>query len=173
MIKSRCIQLRVWRDSDLAFLTDLRNDVALQAKLLARARGSKEDQVRQWLARFASDAGNMLFIIASLENDDPLGYLQINGIDDVSRSAELGICLGPQAQGRGYGGEAIQLVGEYLRRIWNMRKLSVKVSANNPRALRCYEKKGFQRCGLQKQHVFMEGEWHDVVLMEKFLAAVD
>jgi hypothetical protein len=57
------IGLRPWRDVDVATLRDLRNDVELQAMLLARARGSDDAAVREWLGR-RSSGGSVLLVVA-------------------------------------------------------------------------------------------------------------
>lgn len=168
MIEGHKIRLRVWREDDLPILTALRNDVDLQAQLLARVRGSNAEQVLNWLA---DRAGRLLFVISDRSSDVALGYLQVAEMDMVDRNAVLGICLAPDARGRGLGGEAINLLCDYLRNIWGMRKLCLRVRADNTTALRCYEKVSFECCGLLKQHFFLEGRWYDVVLMERILGA--
>lgn len=170
MLEGANFRLRPWRDEDLPVLTTLRNDVALQAQLLARARGSRPEQVREWLLSRSGQADHMLFIIAEREDDQTQGFIQISDLDPVNGHADLGICLLGQARGRGLGGQAIVLLANYLRDQWRLNKLSLRVRADNAAALRCYEKSGFERCGLLRQHVFIEGRWHDVILMERFLA---
>jgi RimJ/RimL family protein N-acetyltransferase len=39
------------------------------------------------------------------------------------------------------------------------------VLAHNQRAIRCYEKCGFKREGLLRQESFVDGVYHDVLLM--------
>lgn len=162
-------RLRHWRDADLPLLQQWRNDVPLQAQLLARARGSDEAAVRRWLAERAAPPRSLLFVIADADADVAIGYLQVVDIDAEDRRGELGICLGPQDQGRGRGTAALQVAMELLRREHGLRKINLRVRSDNERALRCYERLGFQRCGVWRQHVFVEGAWRDVVLMERFL----
>lgn len=169
MLKSATISLRPWQDADLPILTELRNDVALQAQLLARARGSRPEQVREWLQGRSRQDDRMLFIIADHQDDLAQGFIQLNDLDLIDRHAELGICLSAQARGRGLGGQAIALLADYLRDQWRLHKLCLRVRADNAAALRCYEKAGFVRCGLLRRHVFIEGRWQDVILMEYFL----
>ena len=40
MIDGMVVRLRGWQESDLEVITEMRNDLALQAQLLARTRGS-------------------------------------------------------------------------------------------------------------------------------------
>ena len=163
------IKLRPWRDEDLLFLTSIRNDVVLQAGLMSRARGSRKEQVIEWLQGHRDNLNSMMFIISERECDQPRGYIQINDLNLLDAHAEMGICLIEEAQGKGLGGQAIKLIAMYLRDHWRVRKLILRVGAKNAAALKCYEKAGFERCGLLKQHVFISGEWQDLVLMEYFL----
>lgn len=167
------IQLRPWQESDIPDLMRLRNDVALQAKLLARARGSDVQQVRKWLQERSTGIDRAFFVIAGLVDGAPLGYLQFAGMDPIDRNAELGICLAPEAQGQGIGGAALKLAIACLRETLAMRKLSLRVQADNAPAIRCYLGAGFTQCGMLRDHVFIEGAWRDVLLMELFLAPGD
>lgn len=168
MIEGQFIRLRVWREDDLPSLTALRNDFALQSQLMARARGSNAEQVLTWLK---DRTDRLFFVIADRGSDAALGYLQIADLGVVDRHADLGICLARRARGSGLGGEAINLVCDYLVNTWDLRKLCLRVRADNAAALRCYEKAGFEHCGVLRQHVCFDGRWLDVVMMERFLAS--
>lgn len=169
MIDGTAIRLRGWQESDLTLLTEMRNDLALQAQLLARVRGSNAGQVRQWLQERTADPQGLLLIVANRGDDKALGYLHLSEVGGIDRRAELGICLHAQAQGRGVGSEALTLVQPYLREVWALRKLSLRVRKDNSRAIACYERLGFEHCGLLREHVYADGAFRDVVLMECFL----
>ena len=170
MIETAQLRLRAWRSDDLPALTRLRNDVALQAQLLARVRGNSSAQVQQWLQDRSAAAGSVLWILADRHTDQALGFVQFSGIDGVDRRAELGICLLPEAQGGGRGREALAAALPYLQSNWDLHKVSLKVRHDNAGAIRCYEHLGFERCGLLREDVFLEGRWLDIVLMEKHLS---
>lgn len=169
MIEGRAIRLRVWQEDDLPVLTLLRNDVALQAQLLARVRGSRVEQVRNWLQDHSSGSDKLIFIIADRETDATLGFIKITELDLVNRRAELGICLIREAQGRGAGSESVRLICTHLRDMWSLRKISLKVRADNDIAIRCYHRTGFETCGLLRQHIYIDGAWQDIMLMDFFL----
>ncbi len=169
MLSGQKIKLRAWCEDDLPELAKLRNDVELQASLMARVRGSTIEQVRGWLAEKSRSEDSLFFVIADARNDEASGFLQFTGFDRIDRHAELGICLAPAAQGKGLGGEALELVFPYLRRVWGMRKLVLRVRSDNLAAIGLYEKKGFEKCGTLHRAFLFNDRWHDVVLMEKFL----
>jgi diamine N-acetyltransferase len=169
VIVGQSVVLRGWREADLSVLCELRNDVELQAQLIARPRGSDRPQVRQWLRVRGADEHGLLLVIADREDDRALGYLQLQGMTGIDRRAELGICLHRTAQGRGTGTESLQLLEPYLRDVWAIRKIFLQVRADNNRAISCYERVGYERCGLLREHVFADGAYRDVVLMERWL----
>lgn len=170
MISSANIVLRPWKEADIALLTTLRNDVELQKQLLSRPRGSQENDVRAWAAARSGSQDQLFFVIALKDDDSAAGYLQFSGINPVDRKAELGICLAPARQKHGMGREAIELAAAHLHQTWNIRKLHLRVVSTNTGAIRCYLACGFAECGRYKEDVFLDGAFHDVVLMERFLS---
>ena len=169
MIVGHGVRLRGWREADLGILCELRNNVELQSQLLARVRGSDESQVQQWLTVRSTDEQGLLLVIANQADDRALGYIQLRDMNGIDRRAELGICLHPTAQGRGIGSESLRILLPYLRDVWGVRKIILRVRGDNARAIACYERAGFDRCGLMREHVFADGAYRDVVLMERFL----
>lgn len=172
MIEGNGIRLRAWQDNDLPVLTLLRNDVVIQGQLLTRPRGSSLEQVRNWLMDRSVQGDKLFFIVADKDRDVTLGFVQINDLEAFDRRAELGICLVREAQGRGIGSESLRLICSYLRKTLGLRKISLKVRVDNEAAISCYRKAGFDMCGLLREHIFIDGSWKDIVLMEKFLEPI-
>ena len=162
------IRLRPWRDADVATLRELRNDVALQAMLLARARGSDDAMVREWLGRRGSGA-SLLLVVAEAGGDLAIGWVQAVDIDRDDRRADIGICLAPAHQGKGLGTEAMRAFMEHLDANEGIGKVTLRVRADNDRAVACYRRLGFRECGTLRAHARFDGRWIDVVLMEAFL----
>jgi RimJ/RimL family protein N-acetyltransferase len=65
-------------------------------------------------------------------------------IDAAKKEATLRITIGhPEAVGKGYGSEAVQLLVRYAFETAKWKKLHLKVLKDNARAIRSYEKSGF------------------------------
>ena len=169
MIQGSTVILREWRVEDLSMLTGLRNDVALQGQLLARPRGSSADHVKQWLAEKARDPSSSLLIIATIDESEAIGYVQLSGLGGFDRNAELGICIRQGDRGRGRGLESINLICDFARSTWAVRKMLLRVRADNDPAIACYAKAGFQKCALLRAHAYLEGSYRDIVMMERLL----
>lgn len=168
MLEGENLLLRPWVDKDLPALTQLRNDVQLQGQLLARPRGSNQEQVKDWLQGFSQDSQS-IFLVITDKADHVAGFIQVKHLDVLNRRAEMGIGITQGYTSKGLGSEAIGLLGQYLKDAWNLRKLILQVRSDNLLAIGAYKKCGFQICGVWREHVFIEGQWRDVTMMELFL----
>jgi RimJ/RimL family protein N-acetyltransferase len=67
--------------------------------------------------------------------------------------------------GKGYGSEAMRLMLDYGFGILNLHRIELDVFAFNERAIRAYEKLGFQKEGIKRDCLFYEYEYHDAIIM--------
>jgi RimJ/RimL family protein N-acetyltransferase len=165
------VLLRGWREDDIPALLKLRNDWDLQEQLMTQPRPNSDDTVRQWLARRSAGPENVFFVVADVPTNEVAGYLQYTNIDTLNGTGDFGICIAPAFHGRGHAPAAMNLAERYLKEVFNARKVVLRVFADNARAIRLYEKQGFQKCGLLRRQFLREGVFQDVVIMEKFLDA--
>ena len=87
-------------------------------------------------------------------------------IDWRNRSAEFGIFIGDTAYwDQGYGTEVVRLILQHGFFTLNLHRIFLRVFADNPRAIRVYEKVGFVHEGRQRQAVYWNGKYQDVLLM--------
>jgi diamine N-acetyltransferase len=138
-------------------------------QLMTLPRGSSSQRVDEWLAKWSTDSNSLFLIIADKEQDRAVGYVQLKDMDFVHGHGELGICLEEPAQGRGYAAEALRLLEEHARCIFNIRKIVLRVLASHGRAIRFYEKMGYTAVGTLKEHFYQKRAYHDVLIMEKLL----
>lgn len=169
MISGNKTVLRAPIKADTEFLLGMRNDIETQMLTMALPRANSAARVTKWLTTMLDDPRTVFFMIAARSSGKALGYLQIKNMDFVHGHGELGICLAPVAQGRGYAREALELVETYLRDVFGLRKIMLQVMSSNSRALKLYLSLGYVVVGNQKEHFYQRGVYHDVTLMEKFL----
>lgn len=97
------------------------------------------------------------------------GIAQLTGIDAIHRHAELGIFLGnTEARGQGLGKRAIAALLEYGFQDLNLRRVFLRVTADNTAAIKLYKSEGFVEEGCLKQHYFQDGDYFDVLLFALF-----
>ncbi|MCL6604166.1 MAG: GNAT family N-acetyltransferase [Paenibacillus sp.] len=106
------------------------------------------------------------FMIVVKDTDELVGEVVLNEIDSINRSANIRIGIqGTQHRGKGYGTEAMIHMLRYGFDILNLHRIHLGVYVFNPRAIHVYEKLGFQREGLERDSLYLDGEFHDMVLM--------
>lgn len=67
--------------------------------------------------------------------------------------------------GSGYGFEAVNVLLTYAFLEQNIHRISLNVFAFNERAIRLYERIGFQQEGRSREAIFRDGRYHDIIQM--------
>jgi RimJ/RimL family protein N-acetyltransferase len=168
MLDGAEVSLRAPRDDDWQHLTDMRNDLELQQALMALPRPNTSERTKEWVNRLIAE-GSAFFVIADRDGGAFQGFVQLTRIAQVHGHGEVGIALLPGARGKGHGPEALDLLADYARSTFNLRKFVLQVLAGNEAAIRAYERAGFRTVGTLRQHVYSGGAHHDVVVMERLL----
>lgn len=159
------IYLRPLEPSDAAAVTPWFNDPDTRRTILwhrPMTVAGEEDFLRK-LAQSETD----VVLGISLKADDRLiGVTGLHKIDFRDRHAEFGINLGDAAErGKGYGTEATRLIVGYAFETLNLNRVELRVYENNERAIRAYQRVGFQREGVLRRSVHREGRWMDTYVM--------
>jgi RimJ/RimL family protein N-acetyltransferase len=95
-----------------------------------------------------------------------IGNCGVFGIELTHRSAELGIMIGDKSEwNKGYGAEAMTLLLRHCFETLNLNRAFLRVYEDNVRAVRSYEKAGFILEGRQRQAVYKNGKYEDVLFM--------
>ena len=169
MLSGHKIVLRGWRESDVEALLELRNDEALQSQLMTQPRPNSAERVRLWLKEKSDREDTVFFVIASRSDDAVLGYVQAINLNLLHRTGELGICLAPLAQRKGFGRDTLVTLERYLGTTFGLRKLILYVLADNIGAMALYRGCQYVEAGRFSRHFFSGGKYQDVVIMEKLL----
>jgi len=119
---------------------------------------------KEWLEKASSEKYN--FAIINKENDSLLGNISLMNINEINRTAELGIFIGDENfLSRGYGSESIMLLLDYAFKYVNLNNIMLKVYDFNKRAIKAYEKCGFKTFGVWKNCHYFNGEYSDEIFM--------
>jgi len=103
------------------------------------------EQERAWISSVLADRQQQAFVIAD-EHGRGIGTCSLRGIDETEGIAFLGIVIGEKTLwDRGYGTSAAKaLLGHAFGEL-GLREVRLSCHPDNDRALRCYEKAGFER----------------------------
>jgi RimJ/RimL family protein N-acetyltransferase len=163
------VRLRGVRDDDLPTLARWEMDPGRLITLSNWVAPPSEAAAKERIAkRSANDQDDLGFAIETL--DDPpvlVGriWLSAAGGRPKGRCAAVGIALGRQHIGRGYGTDAMRVIVGYGFREMGLHRIQLGVAAFNPAGIRAYEKAGFTEEGRLRESVLHDGRWYDDVLM--------
>ncbi|HLY09365.1 MAG TPA: GNAT family protein [Planctomycetota bacterium] len=142
-----------------AWMNDPQNHQYLQ-----RYRPLTLAEERSWLGTLHEKSEEHVFGIALREGERLIGCCGLHGVSLPHRWGELGILIGEkEAQGKGYGAEAIGLLLDYGFATLGLHRVALRVYANNERGIRCYEKCGFRREGALREARWWAGRWWDIL----------
>lgn len=176
MICGQTIALKPFESKHVDRTREWVNDPEL-ARLLDRAKPVSDMEHREWFLSLNDRTDCIFFAVETVNENQHLGNVWLANIDWRHRKAELRIVIGEAGySGRGIGTEAISLLCTYGFRRLNLHKIYAYVLAINPRALRAFEKSGFEIEGELIQDRFVDNHYTDVYLLavraEKIRAGV-
>ena len=108
-----------------------------------------------------------LFSIIKSENDELIGNIGLMKIDNIRRTATLGIMIGEDKnRNKGYGTESIKILLDYGFNYLNLNNIMLEVFSFNERAIKSYKKAGFKEIGRRRKSYFLNGKYHDEIYMD-------
>jgi aminoglycoside 6'-N-acetyltransferase len=121
------------------------------------------------VARWGEPSGFEGVVPFAIEFDgEVVGLIQYHEEDDpMYRHAGIDLFLAEEVQGQGLGTDAVRTMARYLVDERGHHRLTIDPAADNPAAIRAYEKVGFKRVGVMRRYERLPGgEWHDGLLMD-------
>lgn len=145
---------RWWEDS--YFLRNFSTDPAVPRN---------EDQLNRRFDPTTTSADTFLFVIRPLDGDDPIGLFELDGVSWTNRTTWFSIGIGEAAnRGRGYGSDATQTGLAFAFQELNLWRVCLSVFSYNQPAIAMYEKLGFVREGVYREHLERDGRRYDMYL---------
>ena len=106
------------------------------------------------------------FTIRALDGDKLIGELGLDVVDWSGRDAFVGLGIGEtEYWSKGYGTEAMNILLRFAFSEINLKRVTLTVFEYNPRAIRSYEKAGFQHEGRLRKILNKEGKRWDMLYM--------
>lgn len=94
-----------------------------------------------------------------------VGRCGLFAVDPLSRNGEVGIRLGPEHRGKGYGRDALRVLVTYAFGACNLRRVWLETLASNTAALRSYAAVGFVEEGRLREQAWIGDRYDDMVRM--------
>ncbi|WP_026677039.1 GNAT family N-acetyltransferase [Fictibacillus gelatini] len=124
----------------------------------------QENKIKEQLKEMEEDK-RYTFGIFLKENDRLIGDITLaQVVRKHVQSSILGYALDQQYNGKGLMTEAVRLVVKFAFEKLKLHRITAGVSPRNPGSARVLEKAGFQREGLARKNVKINGKWEDHIM---------
>ena len=124
-----------------------------------------EEQISRRFEVSQPNPENFLFAVRPVDSESIIGLLELDGVSWSNRTTFVSIGIGdPEHRGQGYGGEAMKLALGFAFGELNLHRVCLTVFSYNTAAISLYERLGFTREGVYREHLERDGRRHDMIL---------
>lgn len=155
------ITLRPLELNDMPLLNKIINDKEISDMVVGWSKPVTMEEQNTWFKNLVNDK-NIRYAIC--EKEAAIGTATIRNIDWKNRSAALDIKIDKNFTKKGYGCETITLLIEYCFNELNMNRIYVNILKHNKASEKLFAKCGFVNEGMQKEAVYKNGEYHDLLM---------
>jgi L-amino acid N-acyltransferase YncA len=162
--------MRPARAGDAERIAAIYNEGIEERVATFETRPRSDDEVREWLD------GSLPVIVAERDGE-VVGFARVSPYSDrcvYGGVGEHGVYVARAARGAGLGRALLEEVAAAAERA-GLYKLTARIFTTNRASLAVHRAAGFREVGVQWRHGRLDGEWRDVVLVERLLgdAAAD
>lgn len=151
------VTLRPLEREDLPFVRRNVNRPSVR-RPLERDAPANAERLSEWFERTSADDDSLALLVTAGET--PVGFVSLTVLNRTWGNASLSFWVTPDEQGNGYGTEAVELTAGYAFDQRRLHKLLAHVFAFNDASARLLERLGFEREGVHRREVYVDGEFH-------------
>lgn len=160
-LETRRVRLRIVRDEDLPFLYEL----LVSPSAGGRARFAGATPSPEQVARSMWDGVLVQFVVEGAGTREPLGLFVVSTPNFRDGYAYVSVVAMDEVHGTGLVAEGALVGANYAFTTWPFRKLYLEVAMPNYPAFRSGLDRFFVEEGRLRRHVFMAGEYHDMLIL--------
>lgn len=168
MLKGEKVLLRPIRRSDIDYFLKWFNDpevIQYVSMYLPMTEMAEEKYIEELGGARASTNATMVIEAIEADTTKPIGTSGLHGINNKDHNAGFGIAIGDKDYwSKGLGTAACRLLLNYGFEQLNLHRIGSSVISFNERSIRMHLSVGFKEEGRQREAMFKNGKYHDLVM---------
>lgn len=158
------VYLRVLEKTDIQTTQKWINDPSISDIMGYLPVLSLENQIN-WYDNLKNDNTRYIFAICRLSNNEHIGNVGLGKINYISRHSMLNIFIANNLnRSKGLGTEATNLILQFAFNRLNMNKVYLQTSERFIEANKMYQRIGFKKEGVLREHYYSNGNYEDKVI---------
>ena len=167
MIIGQKIYLREVNDSDIETILMIENDSENWT-----LSGNENSYSRKDIENYISGIKDLYtdrqfrWMICLNENDECIGSIDLFEYSFALNSAGVGITIDKKERKKGYAIEALKMLLSHSFNQLNLARLWASILDHNLQSQKLFEKASFIKIDEKKNHLLIDGEWHNEYIYE-------
>jgi len=163
-MKKKIIYLRILAETDIQNTTIWMNDPTISDIMGYLPVFTLNNQL-EWFRKIESNKTRYIFAICNNSDNKHIGNVGLGNIDYINRHCTFNIFIySKENRAKGIGTEATELALEFAFDKLNMNKVCLRTSERFVGAIELYQKIGFVKEGVMRQHYYSNGEYEDKIM---------
>ena len=164
ILKGKLVTLRPIEREDLDFVISLINDPDIEKSIVGWSWPVSKKDEEQWYASFRNSDSTVRYIIETEEGN--VGLTGLANIDWKNGSAKgAGIRIKPGIQSKGLATDAYMTMFRFAFNELRLHRINTSAFEDNNASLRFQEKCGCKREGVQREAIYKNGEYKNLVTL--------
>lgn len=165
------IKIRPVEISDSVWIAPLRNDVTVLYQL-NHAVFYSVDECARWIESIQTSHSSKRIVVQLEEKEFPciwmtnIGLIRMDEIDYINGNCCIGLDIVKEYRGKGYAKTIYNIILDYCFNVLRLNKVWLEVLDTNKVAISLYQSIGFKVVGSKREHIFRDGRYHDLIVMD-------
>ena len=162
LLEGKSINLRIAEKEDIPSLLQWLNDVRFIGDYMSYPVQASKSQLEPQVLEHKLYGNEWVDFIVEKKDGTKIGF--IAHFETHGKLKAIGYALLPSERKKGYGGEAIRIMVDYLFLSKDIVRIQAETHPQNIASQKALEKAGFSKEGIIRQSFFSRGVWRDTAL---------
>lgn len=163
-LSGKLVSLRILQKTDIETTTQWLNSDYI-SNIMGYLPVFSLSQQYDWYEKLKVDQARFVFAIIINQSQKHIGNIALGNIDYINSHAMFSIFIAQEnSHKKGFGTESTKLLLNFAFNRINLNKIYLQTSSRFTGAIKMYEKIGFKKDGVMRDHFYFDGKYEDKII---------